>query len=170
MNPRLACASILVGLAFTGCTYMSSKVDYEPGTDFAAYQTFAIERARPVQGDAPHVASLANAAWVDERTRARIRELLGRKGMTKAGAAAADLIFRYYYVASEEIRTSDRPGHVRWLRVDIREIHYDSYTRGTLVVDVVDRARGLLVWHGAIRTRGTHLAPAAVTSAASRAG
>ncbi len=136
--------------AASSCTYMSSKVDYEPGTDFASYHSFAIERARPVAGDAPHVAELAEAGWVDERTQARIRRILERKGMEEVPSDGADLIFRYYYVAREEIHGSSRPGHVRWLRVDIREVRYDSYTRGTLVVDVVDRSRNLLVWHGAI--------------------
>ena len=48
------------------------------------------------------------------------------------------------------MRVRDRPGHVRWLRVDLREIDYQPYTRGTLVVDIADRERHLLVWHGTV--------------------
>ncbi len=56
----------------------------------------------------------------------------------------------YYLTTRDEVHTSDRPSHVRWLRVDIREIAYESYTRGTLVIDIADRDRNLLVWHGVV--------------------
>ena len=142
-------SSIVVLSSAVGCVYMSSQVDYEKGVDYSRYQTFSVERTKPLDAEGQSE-RLAGAAWVDDRTSARIRERLEDKGLTEAPAGEADLNVGYHYVSREEIRSSDRPGHVRWLRVDVREIVYETYTRGTLVVDFVDREQNLLVWHGAI--------------------
>ena len=141
--------AILLAISSAGCLYMSSKVDHEKGVDFSAYRTFSVERTRALDAEGP-AAELAGAEWVDRRTKDRVRLRLEKKGLTEAAAHEADLNVGYHYVSREEVRSSDRPGHVRWLRVDVREIVYETYTRGTLVIDFVDRKENLLIWHGAI--------------------
>ncbi len=148
LSPLILVVLLAVSSA-SGCLSMRSKVDYEKGADFSAYRTFSVERVRPLDAEG-RAAKLADAEWVDRRTQDRIRFRLEKKGLTEASAGEADLNVGYYYVAREEVHASDRPGHERWLRVDIRDVVYETYTRGTLVIDFVDREGNLLVWHGAI--------------------
>jgi len=152
-GPNVIVSAFLALLVATaGCTYMASTIDYEKEVDFMVYRTFSVERARPIDDDR----GLAEADGFDEgledevdrRARARLTERLTGKNLRPAPAFEADLNFRYYLTAREDLRSEDRPGHVRWLRVDVREIVYESYTTGTLVVNVADRERNLLVWHG----------------------
>ena len=75
----LLLAALLGVLAAVGCLYMSSKVDYEKGTDFSAYQTFSVERAQALDAGG-QAAQLAGAEWVDRRTKDRIRLRLEKKG------------------------------------------------------------------------------------------
>jgi hypothetical protein len=136
-------------VASSGCLYMQSKVDFEKQTDWTVYRTYSVERARPIDDDRGLARDEGFEADVDQRAQARLRERLTDKNLREAPAGEADLNVRYYLTVREDIRSEDRPGHVRWLRVDIREIHYESYTKGTVVVDVADRQQNLLVWHGA---------------------
>ena len=137
------------------CVYLHGDIDYEKDIDFSQYQSFAVERSRPldasgsVVGDDPELAGL-----VDSRALARIKERLLAKGLLEVSMDEADLQIGFYLTAQDEVHVSDRPGHERWLRVDLRDIAYDSYTRGTLVIDFADRARNLLVWHGVVLIEG----------------
>ena len=134
-----------------GCVYLQGDIDYEKGIDFSQYRTFSLERDRPIDAsgsivqDHPRFAELVEQSALDQ-----IRVRLLEKELAEAPADQADIQVGYHLTTRDEVRSSDRPGHVRWLRVDVREIHYDSYTRGTLVIDVVDRQRNLLVWHGVV--------------------
>jgi hypothetical protein len=147
--------SVLSALLFaawlsSGCLSLSTTVDWEGDTDFAAYHTFSVERARPLDSDSQELQDPARAEIVDQRAFARIRQRLTEKNLIEAPAAEADLNVKYHLASHEEVRGSEQPGHVRWLRVEIREIHYETYTHGTVVVDIADRAKNLLVWHGAV--------------------
>jgi hypothetical protein len=134
----------------SGCLSLSTTVDWEDGTDFAAYHTFSVERSRPLDLEGSQFEEPARAELVDRRAFARIRQRLTQKGLAEAPLADADLNVKYHLTSREEIRGSEQPGHVRWLRVDVREIHYERYVRGTVVVDIADRRKNLLVWHGAV--------------------
>jgi len=147
-----------------GCLSLDSRVDWEDGTDFAAYRTFSVERARPMEGEGQRFEDASWADLVDRRAFARIRQRLSEKGLREAPPAEADLNVSYYVTSREEVRGSSKPGHVRWLRVDIREIQYETYVHGSVVVDFADRAQGVLVWHGVVegtvvasRTPGNNL-------------
>lgn len=142
-----------LGLSFMalGCVYLEQDVDYEKGTDFSRYHTFFVERARPLDASGSTVEDDAQyAERVEAGALAQIRVRLVEKGFVEAAADEADIHVHYYVTTRAEVHASDRPGHVRWLREDIREIAYESYTRGTLVIDIADRERNLLVWHGVV--------------------
>jgi outer membrane protein assembly factor BamE (lipoprotein component of BamABCDE complex) len=139
----------LLGALASGCTYIHGSIDYEKDVDFSKYESFALERTRAL-GEEPSVLAEDDAfvERVEEIATTHLREWLLEKGFVELPADEADLHIGFHLTARDEVHVSDKPGHERWLRVDIRDIAYDTYTRGTLVVDVSDRAQGLLIWHG----------------------
>ena len=147
--PPTVPAFLAAVVATSGCLYMQSRVDFEKQIDFSVYRTFSVERAKPIDDDRGLAEEASFAEDVDRRAKARLHERLTGKNLRAVPEADADLHVSYYLTARQDLRGEDRPGHVRWLRVDVREIVYESYTKGTVVVDVADRERNLLVWHGA---------------------
>jgi len=139
-----------LALAAAGCVYLQSRTDYEKDTDFSAFETFSVSIAQPADGSG-RLSEPGYAHLVDNRALHEIRRLLVEKGLTEVDPAVADLHVSFHLTTTEEIRVRDRPGHTRWLRVDVREIDYQSYTKGTLVIDIADREKNLLVWHGAVK-------------------
>ncbi len=147
--PKGRCVGLLSVLV--GCVYLQQDVHYEKGIDFSQYRTFSLARTRPLDASGSVVDEDASyAERVEGGADAQIRLRLQEKGFVEASRGEADIQVGYYLTTHDEVHTSDRPGHVRWLRVDVREIAYESYTRGTLVIDIADRDRNLLVWHGVV--------------------
>ena len=144
----VAIATLSAALA---CVHLQGKIDYQKDVDFTTYRTFFVERARPLDATGSRVDDDGELARrLEEVAQFRLEERLREKDLEPASAEQADLHVGYYLTARDEVHMSDRPGHERWLRVETRDIVYDSYTRGTLVIDFSDRERNLLVWHGAV--------------------
>ena len=133
--------------ALSACTYVPTRVQYQKDVDYSAYRTYALEQSQPTPPTGP-LAEPQYAALVDRRARAEIVRLLAEKGLEQAPPDQADLAIGYYLIASEEVRAINKPGHQRWLRYELRDIEYHTYLKGTIVVDMADQKRSLLVWHG----------------------
>jgi Domain of unknown function (DUF4136) len=127
------CLGLLVaGLA--GATTV--KYDFDPEADFTAYQSFAW------RDDVP---GLPNP-FADKRIRAAVAEELTAKGLTGTDRENADLILIYRAAARRELRADSTWYGPRWGR----GVRVTSYPVGTLMLDLIDRQRGELVWRGTV--------------------
>ena len=126
-------------LLFVACGSMRTTVRYDENANFMNYRTFAL--VSPREGRRP----LFNRNVLDE-----IKSVLAQKGLAEADRGSADLLVHFYAMVKNRrdfVPPAYRVG--RWGRVwAVRPGHVVNYKEGTLVIDMVDRARSELVWEG----------------------
>lgn len=112
------------------------RYDYDRGTDFSTWRTFAW--APPVNP----------TPTIEERRLARAVDagFLGRGYRLTAAVGDADFLVEYQAAAWRDVRleTSFRGPYLGRTAQVVRE------PRGALVIRVVDRRTGRLVWHGMV--------------------
>ena len=115
------------------------QIDYDDSTDWSSYKTFAWRDVGPDHPVAPN-------PLTDQQIRDAITAELESKGFEPA-EEDADFELVYHASAHDEFRVTDwGRGGRRWAR----RIEVDTYREGTLVLDVIERGSGELVWRGAI--------------------
>jgi hypothetical protein len=87
--------------------------------------------------------------FVDGYLRAALARELRAKGLREVGPGEADLLVTFEGSQARRFEIDDNtvspPFRWRWYQ---RDIEVRSYDEGTLVVDLADRDRGVLVWRG----------------------
>jgi len=140
MKEFRALLSTLIILLLTAPLRADDKsVDFDEDKDFTKYESFDVRR-QAINSKAPAL----NSDLVKERIANSIRRELTNDGLFK-DATQPDLIVNYRLGAQIE-RDVDtfRTGRFgRRTRVVV-----DKYTEGTLVVDILERSSGDLVWRG----------------------
>ncbi len=146
--PAAAC------LFLAGCA-TPVLVDYEEGTDFSGYRTFAVESREERQARRDVVLS----PIVDRRVERALGAELEARGL-RATTTSPDLRVYYHTVTKTRTRVSSWDiGAGYWGR------HYyggyagrpvtdiDQYEEGTFIIDLVDTRAKQLVWRGASAER-----------------
>jgi hypothetical protein len=133
--------------AVVGCASAPDvRQDQDPSVDLRAYKTFSF-----VEFEADRSASYADL--IAARLKAATRTQMERQRYVYA-EAQPDLLVRPYLVVRErqELRSSayGRVARRGWSTADIETV---DYRQGTIVVDLIDRRRGTLVWHGVAEGR-----------------
>lgn len=139
-------------LAAAGCAGSQVTTDYSPATSFSQYRTYAL--VSPPDSAAQQL--------LDERVRASVESQLRDKGLTQTDRAHADLFVGYGVVdhTHKEVYTTGTGWgwggwgwrYHRWgvawptyARTDI-----DTYTDGTVVVNMMDAKTKQVVWEGQV--------------------
>jgi Domain of unknown function (DUF4136) len=152
---------LLLALASCAARY-DVRTDRDPAIDFSVYQTFAIP-PRP-KADTPDV---LDNALVRKRLEGMFAKHLSARGLVLAPEAdPADLLVRYWVTteAKTDVSTVPAAGVMmgpgpygygypsaypywggRWGSM-YQDVVVRNYTEGTLVLDLVDRAKDELVW------------------------
>ena len=148
---RGTCTTALAMLGFAGCAGTHVATDYDHKANFGRYQTYALQRGKVVDEDAPHMPD----TLVEDRIVAAIKSELNSKGLRPAPAGQADLIATYNASAKTKVQLEsawdggywgvgldgwawDGPGYDNvWL---------EQYREGTLVIDLIDSSTKKLVW------------------------
>lgn len=152
MKPNFALTRRAVGLAAlaaiaavaAGCaTKPDVRTDQEPGSDLAAYQTFAFF----APSDNNYMSLL------EKHLRAATREQLERQHY-RYDERNPDLRVNYslQVVDKQELQSSS-PGHLTygpWLYTGVETV---AYRQGTLAIDLVDASRNALVWRAVAEGR-----------------
>lgn len=155
----LQAAILITGLAtiVTGCS-SSPEVwtDYDRSVNFAQYKTFEIMGHEGHGGVSKNYSSL-----VDQRIDAALRQQMSIKGFV--GADNADLLINYTVTVAnkQKVTTTTAPtGYVGYPYGYYRAGYYApwpnystqtqvrDYQEGTLVIDIVDQKRKVMVWEG----------------------
>ena len=127
-----------------GCSSMSQvDTEYDPEHDFANYRSYAWHDKVDVQSPV-----------VSERIRQAIESRFSAKGYSRvATGSTADFLVSFTAVAEEAIRPDTISAGMGYRRRGwgLNSSLYDGfreYTRGTLIIDVIDPDSKVLLWRG----------------------
>ena len=155
----LPIAIALAGVLATGCSQFTIRADRSPGVDFARYRTFAwmpIAAAPPDDQD-------TGSRGLNDRIYSTVEAELQRRGYVPAASDAADLVMTFRILRQDGYDDAHIPYAAQWHRGAYQQALHassDSYVRGTLVIDAVDRTGRALVWRGSASARLlTHTSP-----------
>ena len=91
-----------------------------------------------------------------KRIYAAVESQLEGKGYTPAANDAADLLVTFRVLRSDEYNEAQFPYSMPWRMGTYRSALHasdDSYERGSLIIDVIDRRANELVWRGSASAR-----------------
>lgn len=142
MSVTKAVWALLAGLLLVGCATSQVKTGttYDPSMNFAAYRTFA---------QAPPPSSVAGMPGYSEITGRQVEERIAshleQKGLLPAGWDEADLQVSFTLGGQPRQETEYWGG---WGWYGPGQVTTENYVEGSLVIDMADRVRQRLVWHG----------------------
>ena len=148
-----------IAVTLSACTSMTVESDYDPGTDFSNYKTFAFISDKPLL-----MAQTAPISPLFEgRAMNAAQAALTAKGFTFVeDRKDADFVVSFTMGARDKIRVNNYPVHYRgptpweWGAPYHTEVDVRNYTEGTLAIDIFDVQARSPVWHGwAVRTIST---------------
>ena len=137
----------LVGVAFVGCSSLQTVSDYDKNIDFSGYKTYnfydkGLEKIRLNNLD-------------KRRLMAAVDAEMNAKGFTKADKP--DLLVNLVVIARERVDYYDSGFYGGWgWGAGWRSPFWgmggrgfvDRYSEGTIIIDFLDPAKKILVWHG----------------------
>ncbi len=149
---RYAIAVAVLTVMVAGIAWAAKAVhDFDPNADFSSYTTYGwIEREGSADEQLP------------EHLRMRLRrvteEVLAEKGLVPAPAPPqTDLLLTYYFGHRDELQVNHIPystyspwGYGYWGGFNYGYTEVRSYTKGTLLLDIVDAHTHQLVWTGTL--------------------
>jgi hypothetical protein len=143
---------LLGGCAGTPEPPLTVASRHDPAFDFTAVETFAWGEARPT-GD-PRLDDLQ----LDARLQAAVGDALARRGL-RVDPEAPDLTVWFYKALQDrvDVVVVGRGGGFARAQesseVGTAETHVDIYSRGGLVLDLVDARTNSVVWRGRVTGR-----------------
>ena len=157
---KIHCLKILLlalPLLVSACSSTpTATTDFDPGFDFSGVRTVAIQ---PLNREVTSPADVSDmqAGRLDQS----LADELSRRGYTVVSdSAAADMLLTWHLVTQErtQVRTYNSMSaryttcwHCRPTSTD--SIRVTQYTRGTLIVDLLDPARMQSVWRSVFESR-----------------
>ncbi len=128
-------------LLLFGCAgQIQTTSTYDDSANFAAYRTFAQAPAPTYATDIPLYSEITG-----RQIQQKIADNLEAKGLQPAGWDEADLQVSFALGGQERQDVEYWPG---WGWYGSGEIATENYVQGSLVIDMADRAKERLVWHG----------------------
>ncbi len=139
-----------------GCATISTGAHYDETTNFGMYKRFSWIDDQPLI-----LGSIETGITVGPLTQSKIKRAV-RSGFQSKGyifvddREQADFVVAYTIGTRQEVSIDSYPTayygtwgwHVRGSHYYINEVSAHTYTKGTLGVDVFDRAAKKPVWHG----------------------
>ena len=143
---------LLTVMALSACSSMKTSSDYDPKVDFSEVKTYAwIERK--TQETVYHLDGL-----MDQRVRSAVDRQLQLKGLTKVTANSADVLVNYLTKIDKKINVDSFNSSFgyhpyygsAWGSGMVVQTRVREYEVGTLILDLVDRKSGQLIWRGSV--------------------
>ena len=133
---------LFIVLFLTSCAGIKVKTQYNPAVDFTTYKTWCWLQGCEVTFEGP--AHLYDSAAIEDISNYIAQEMY-EKGFTQ-GDKNSDLLLDFHIVVKEDsalfarVHEEDLP---YWN--DYQEDYY-HFLRGTIIVDIVDRSKGEVIW------------------------
>ena len=168
--PTAIVVGALAGFIFVGVAAAQKveiKTNQAPNTDFKVFKTYAwlppVPVVKNVAPDAVTNPTLSEEALMPALVAAVDRELAAR-GITKAPFDTADVHVAYFAALSVGFNQSYLGEHYGYITGWASPIpiglapttNVTVYEKGTVLVDIVDRAANKAVWRGTALTRISH--------------
>src|SRR5262245_34124797 len=136
----LRAAIVLMAVVGSGCTKFTIHADRNPDADFARLRTFAwMPLAAAPPGDQD-----AGGRGLENRIYSAVERELQHRGYVPAESGAADMLVTFRILKVDGFNDADYPYAAQWTRgAYVQALHAsdDSYVRGSLIVDAVDRGQ-----------------------------
>jgi hypothetical protein len=147
--PLLALISTLGLVACGGGVAVNS--DYDPGADFASYQSYAWAERSESGDDDPRVYN----AITMQRVRTAVDRALAAKGYSEATGGAPDFYVAWHGAIEGKMSYQTINSHYGYgwgwyggMGVGTSSTYVNEWDEGTLLVDIIDAGRNELVWRG----------------------
>jgi hypothetical protein len=128
---------IFFSLALAACSGISTQVRVAPGTNLAAYRTFAW---------APRSAGFTDTL-ADQTIRSSLQQDLAQRGiMPAAPGELPDFLISYHTSAQQRTQVSPGMGYPYYWGGSFPYV--TTYTEGTLIVDFADARTRQVFWRG----------------------
>lgn len=160
-NVQLILAVISLS-ALSACSSMKSSSDYDPAINFSEIKTFAWVEQKS-QENSYHLNGL-----MDKRVRAAVDNQLAQKGLKLTNAETADVLVNYLTKVDKKINVDTFNTNYGYnpygygynpygygygwgmSRAMNTQTTVREYEVGTLILDMVDRESGRLIWRGTV--------------------
>ena len=135
---------VFICLVLAGCAAsIPVETDYDPGQDFSGFRNYAW-----------HDDARAPSPLVADRIRGAIETRLGARGYARVEPdAAPDFRVSFTAVAEQALRVDEMTSRMgysnrRWGVGVSSASRFKEYTRGTLIIDIIDAPGENLLWRG----------------------
>jgi hypothetical protein len=151
---RLTSSFVLLAFALSAaaCSGISTTADFNPNTDFAAYQTY-----NWVPDGSSEGTGVATDQLIDSRVRSAIESELATRGINKVDLPQADMAVGYQVTSQDKVSYNTvstgwgggygRRGRGGW-GGGMSTTYQNTYTDGSIIVAVFDNADRELVFEG----------------------
>ncbi|WP_299793807.1 DUF4136 domain-containing protein [uncultured Shewanella sp.] len=145
---------VVAAMALSACSSMKTSSDYDPAANFSDIKTYAwVEQKN--QDTSYHLDGL-----MDQRVRAAVESQLSLKGVTQSDPQTADILVNYLTKVDKKINVDTFNTNFGYhpyygspwgmsgsmhTQTTVRE-----YEVGTLILDMIDRETGKLIWRGSV--------------------
>ena len=152
---------ILTVIFALSCEAGSAKYDFQKGTNFSAYKTYAWQQKMVDVFEGRVMTNVRNPLNL-KRIRNAIETELAVKGIEQVDQGGADIHVVFHGLLEEKIDIDNWGYGMGYGRGAYygrayygSSLEVDQYTEGTLFIDFIDANRNELVWRGWIKRRVT---------------
>lgn len=149
---RLFAVPALLALALAGCSGVTYNHDFDPGANFAGFQTYSWAEPSPDMGSEPR--------GVDQITERRIIAAIdgqmSAKGYRRISSGQPDLVLNFVLTTQQNVNYTTY--HTGWgygggwygggMGMSTSHTRATEWTEGTLIIDMYEVADKELVWRG----------------------
>jgi len=139
---------LIISTLILSCTTITVKTDFDLGQDFSKYKTYRFTMKK-IPGDA-----LEDNDLLKNRVRSSIEKSLKEKGFVLENATEVDFIVVAHAGVKGQMQETNWGGaqgygwYDPWYGAGGGRTDVTYYEQGTLIIDMVDHEKKMLVWRG----------------------
>lgn len=139
--------SFLLYSVVVSCSSVKVHTDYDKDTNINDYQTFQWLPFNEIEGKGLN--PLYYNELNDKRIKAAVDKQLIARGYTKA-TTSGQLVLHYHIILEAKATpiTLDSDDHQYSPQWSKRNVDVYQYTEGTLIIDLMDQDKNMIVWRG----------------------
>jgi hypothetical protein len=144
-------AALMVAAPLIGCATGRIAIDYDRDVDFGAFETYAWVEA-PREGDPNPIVD--DNALLEKRVRRAVDARLQAKGLRQTTVEEAAITIHYHVMLDQRqvlLTTNDYEVYAGGNVAVVERTDLVSFTQGTFILDIHDRASAELIWRGIAR-------------------
>ena len=140
--------SVLLFSIVVSCSGVKVYTDYDKDININDYQTFQWLPFEAIEGKG--VNPLYYNELNDKRIKAAVDQQLLERGFKREDSTVAQLVLHYHIILESKATpiTLDSDEHQYSAQWSQRNVDVYQYTEGTLIIDLMDQEKDMIVWRG----------------------